>query len=172
MADPFIAEIRVFGFNFAPTGWALCDGQLMPIAQNTALFSLLGTNFGGNGKSTFALPDLRDSFALGPGQGPGLTPRELGERSGAANVTLRPQEMPAHSHVLAATASATTGGPAGATLAPPAGGAATYRIPGAMAPMADSSLGQTGGDQPHENRPPYLALNFCIALQGVYPPRG
>lgn len=171
MADPFVAEIRVFGFNFAPTGWAFCDGQLLPISQNTALFSLLGTNYGGDGKSNFGLPDLRDSFALGAGNGPGLTPRGVGERGGQATVVLGTAAMPAHSHPLMATAAATTGSPSGAALAPPVTGAATYRIPGVVAAMAANSTSLTGGGQPHENRQPLLSLNFCIAMQGIFPPR-
>lgn len=171
MADPFVAEIRMFGFNFAPSGWALCNGALIPISQNTALFSLLGTTYGGDGRTTFSLPNLQSAFAIGPGQGPGLSPRELGETGGSANVTLLESEIPSHTHPLRATLSATTGNPAGATLAPTANGASAYRIPGATAAMAPSALLSTGGSQPHENRQPYLGLNFCIALQGVFPPR-
>lgn len=171
MADPFVAEIRMFGFNFAPSGWALCNGALIPISQNTALFSLLGTTYGGDGRTTFSLPNLQSAFAIGPGQGPGLSPRELGETGGSANVTLLESEIPSHTHPLRASLSATTGNPAGATLAPTANGASAYRIPGATAAMAPSALLSTGGSQPHENRQPYLGLNFCIALQGVFPPR-
>lgn len=171
MADPFVAEIRMFGFNFAPSGWAMCNGALIPISQNTALFSLLGTTYGGDGRTTFSLPNLQSAFAIGPGQGPGLSPREIGETGGSANVTLLESEIPSHTHPLGATLSATTGNPAGATLAPTANGASAYRIPGATAAMAPSALLSAGGSQPHENRQPYLGLNFCIALQGVFPPR-
>jgi microcystin-dependent protein len=171
MSDPFVAEIRMFGFNFAPKGWAACNGQLLPISQNTALFSLLGTNFGGDGKVTFGLPNLGDRFALGVGQGPGLTTRDVGEVGGSSSVSLIGTEMPAHSHALLAGASAQTDSPAGAALAPPAAGALAYRIPGSQVAMAADSTGAAGSGQPHENMPPYLAVNFCIAMQGIFPPR-
>lgn len=171
MSDPFIGEVRLFGCNFAPTGWAACDGQLMPIAQNTALFSLLGTAFGGNGVSNFALPDLRGRVALGTGAGSGLTPRQQGEAGGSATVTLQPTHMPAHTHGLMAGLSATGNSPELSSLAPTATGALAYRVPGGLVPMAGSALAVAGGSQPHENRPPMLALNFCIALQGIYPAR-
>ncbi len=172
MSDPFVAEIRVLPFNFAPTGWASCDGQLMPISQNTALFSLLGTTYGGDGKSTFALPDLRGSFAMGPGQGPGLSPRDLGQPVGRATVALLPSEMPGHSHALRAGSTPGSTSPAGNALAPTASGASVYRAAGAAAPMAGAAIGAAGSSQPHENRQPYLALTFCIALQGIFPSRG
>ena len=172
MADPFIAEIRMFGFNFAPRGWARCDGQLLPLAQNTALFSLLGTTYGGDGRSTFGLPNLAGSFAVGSGQGPGLSDRQLGESGGTANVSLTASQMPQHSHGLRGTASPDANSPVGAALAPTATGAPAYRIPGALTPMAGSSLAVSGQSAPHENRQPFLALMFCIALQGVFPPRG
>lgn len=171
MSDPFLAEIRVFGFNFAPRGWASCDGQLLPISQNTALFSLLGTNFGGDGRVTFGLPNLQNRFALGAGNGPGLSPRVLGEDLGSASVSLLASHMPQHGHALNATASATATAPAGAALAPPANGSAAYRAPGSLSPMAADSLGSTGGGLPHENRQPYLGLMFCIAMQGIFPSR-
>ena len=172
MSDPFIAEIRIFGFNFAPQGWASCDGQLLPISQNTALFSLLGTTYGGDGRTSFALPNLARNFAVGAGQGPGLSDRQLGESGGTANVSLTTSQMPQHSHGLRGTASPDANSPAGAALAATATGAPAYRIPGALAPMAGSSLAASGQSAPHENRQPYLALMFCIALQGVFPPRG
>lgn len=171
MSDPFIGEVRLFGCNFAPTGWATCDGQLMPITQNTALFSLLGTYFGGNGVNNFALPDLRDRAAMGTGAGSGLTPRQLGEAGGSATVTLQPAQLPAHGHGLMAALSATGNSPELSALAPTATGAPAYRTPGGVVPMAGSALAPAGGSQPHENRQPVLALNFCIALQGIYPPR-
>jgi microcystin-dependent protein len=171
MSDPFVAEIRMFGFNFPPKGWASCNGQLLPISQNTALFSLLGTNFGGDGKVTFGLPNLGDSFALGVGQGPGLSDYQVGEVGGASSVTLLASEIPAHNHVLRAGASPVTDNPSGAALAPPAAGALAYRIPGNQVAMAGDSSSATGGNQAHENMPPYLAVNFCIAMQGIYPPR-
>lgn len=171
MADPFVAEIRMFGFNFAPRGWAFCNGQLLPLIQNTALFSLLGTTYGGDGRTTFQLPNLQSAFALGPGQGPGLSLRDLGETGGSASVTLLESEIPSHTHGMKASLSPTTGNPTGAALAPTATGASAYRIPGATAAMAPGALLSAGGSQPHENRQPYLGLNFCIALQGVFPPR-
>jgi microcystin-dependent protein len=171
MSDQFLAEIRIVGFEFAPTGWATCDGQVLPIQQNTALFSLLGTNYGGNGTSNFALPNLQDSFAIGAGQGSGLTPRAPGETGGSASVTLLQSQMPQHAHGLLATAAATTGAPAGAALATTATGAAAYRIPSSTVSMAPDALGPAGGAQPHNNRQPYSGLMFCIAMQGIYPPR-
>lgn len=171
MSDPFVAEIRVLPFSFAPVGWASCDGQLLPISQNTALFSLLGTYYGGNGKTTFALPNLVGRFAMGPGQGPGLSDRFLAEDTGQASVTLTAAEMPAHNHDLKAGSAGLAASPGGAMMAPPVNGASTYRAPGAPAPMAASMVGAAGGGQPHENRQPYLALMFCIAMQGIFPAR-
>jgi microcystin-dependent protein len=173
MADQFVAEIRIFPFNFSPTGWATCDGQILPISQNTALFSLLGVNYGGNGTSNFALPNLRDRFALGAGNGPGLTPRTQGDTGGAANVTLTSAHLPAHSHGLTAAATPpTTSSPSGTLPAATADGSAAYRPSGALTPMAAAAISPAGGSTAHENRQPYLALNFCIALQGIFPPRG
>jgi len=172
MADPFVAEIRIFPFNFAPRGWAFCDGQLMPISQNTALFSLLGTTYGGDGKSTFALPNLRGRSPLQHGQGPGLSMRWLGESGGTAEVTLTTTQVPSHGHGLLASTSATSSNPASGSLANVANGAAAYRMPGtATKLMAADNVATAGGDLPHNNRSPYLALNFCIAMQGVYPQR-
>jgi len=171
MADPFVAEIRMFGFNFAPRGWAFCNGQLMPIAQNVALFSLLGTNYGGDGRSNFGLPNLQAASPINAGQGPGLSDRQVGETGGAASVALLDAQVPSHGHALRATASATTGDPAGAALAPLASGEVYRAAPAATALMGADALSAAGGSQPHNNRQPYLALNFCIALQGVFPPR-
>lgn len=172
MSDPFLGEVRIFGCNFPPVGWASCDGQLMPLSQNTALFSLIGTFYGGDGRSTFALPDLRDSFAAGTGQGPGLTARELGEKGGSAAVTLLTTQMPLHEHALMSVSSATAASPAQLALAPTANAAVAYRAPGGLlGTMAASAVGLAGGTQAHENRPPALALNFCIALQGIFPSR-
>lgn len=171
MADPFLAEIRMFGFSFAPTGWAACDGQILPISQNTALFSLLGTTYGGDGKAVFALPNLMGSLPVGAGQGPGLSPRELGEQGGQAAVALTVAQMPAHQHGLRGTSSPDGKTPAAAALAPTANGAPAYRLPGATTAMAGGSLAVSGQSAPHENRPPSLVLMFCIALQGVYPQR-
>lgn len=176
MADPFVAEIRIFPFNFAPKGWAWCDGQLMPLSQNTALFSLLGTTYGGDGKSTFALPDLQGRAPMHPGQGPGLSLHDLGETGGSETVSLLESEIPAHSHALMASAStANRTAPAGNTFARVASGGTPY-IAGSPAPpltnMAPEALAPAGGDQPHNNMMPYLTFYFCIALQGVFPPRG
>ena len=175
MADPFLAEIRIFPFNFAPKGWAFCDGQILPISQNTALFSLLGTTYGGDGKSTFALPNLQGSAPMQPGQGQGLSLRDLGEMSGVESVTLLVSEMPIHTHQFRAH---------GIDIATPNAGDPT-RVLGASANanlyqtnaaanivlMAPQALPPAGGGLPHNNMQPYLTLNFCIALQGVFPQR-
>ncbi|HMM66071.1 MAG TPA: tail fiber protein [Dokdonella sp.] len=173
MADPFVAEIRIFPFNFAPRGWAWCDGQLLPISQNTALFSLLGTTYGGNGASNFALPNLQGRAPMHPGQGPGLSLHDLGENGGSETVTLLESEMPAHAHALSAQAvPADSPNPQSAVHARVIG-ATPYRPPAgaALVAMSDQALAPIGGDQPHNNMQPYLTLNFNIALQGVYPPR-
>lgn len=175
MADPFVAEIRIFPFNFAPSGWAFCNGQLLPISQNTALFSLLGTTYGGNGKSNFALPNLQGNVPLGPGQGPGLSNRVLGESAGSATVTLLASEMPSHNHSLvAANEAAISNLPTGNLPARPFGRGSNLYTTATSPPatMATEAIVQTGSSQPHNNLMPYLALNFCIALQGVFPPRG
>ncbi|GGK85742.1 phage tail protein [Deinococcus radiotolerans] len=173
MSDPFVAEIRIFPFNFPPRGWALCNGQLLPISQNTALFSLLGTTYGGDGKSTFALPDLQGCAPMHPGQGPGLSQHDLGETDGAETVTLLESEIPAHTHTLMAQINpANSKDPNGNVLARPVGGT-TYAAPNAGPPinLSPSALAPAGGSQPHNNMQPYLTANFCIALQGVFPPR-
>ena len=173
MADPFLAEIRIFPFTFAPTGWAFCDGRLLPISQNTALFSLLGTYYGGDGKSTFALPDLQGNAAMHPGQGQGLSLRDLGEIGGAEAVTLLVSEMPIHNHTLMASAEeANDDDPAQATWAN-SPGVPLYqpRNAGNFVNLAFQALPPAGGGLPHNNMQPYLTLNFCIALQGVYPAR-
>jgi microcystin-dependent protein len=171
MADPFVAEIRIFPFNFAPKGWAWCDGQLLPLSQNTALFSLLGTTYGGNGKSNFALPDLQGRAPMHPGQGPGLSLHDLGETGGSETVTLLESEIPAHSHNLVASeGDALERIPAGQLLA---GGVSisAYQTPGPLTQLSPNSVSPAGGDQPHNNMQPYLTFYFCIALQGVFPPR-
>ena len=175
--DPFVAEIRIFPFNFAPKGWAFCDGQLMPISQNTALFSLLGTFYGGDGKSTFALPDLQGRSAMHPGQGQGLSQRFLGEEGGEETVTLLVSEIPLHTHALMATTSpSTTTLPAADTSFGRSGGGSFYKANsptpfGPTTAMAPQALPPAGGGLPHNNLQPYLTLNYCIALQGVFPAR-
>ncbi len=172
MADPFVAEIRIFPFNFAPRGWAWCDGQLLPISQNTALFSLLGTTYGGNGMSNFALPDLQGRAPMHPRQGPGLSLHDLGETGGSETVTLHESEMPLHSHQLRANVLdiADTNVVSGdASLALSTSGTLYQDTPNAIG--APESLAPAGGDQPHNNMMPYLTFYFCIALQGVFPPR-
>jgi microcystin-dependent protein len=171
--DPFVAEIRIFPFNFAPKGWAFCDGQILPISQNTALFSLLGTTYGGDGKSNFALPNLRGNAPMHPGQGPGLTLHDLGETGGSDTVTLLESEMPSHPHGLRAVVdSGDVSLPQqGAVLAATTGATGYVAPTPPLTPMSGSSLAPAGNDQPHNNMQPYLTLSFCIALQGVYPPR-
>jgi microcystin-dependent protein len=171
MADPFVAEIRIFPFNFAPKGWAFCNGQLLPLSQNTALFSLLGTTYGGNGQSNFALPDMQDNVPMHPGQGPGLSLHDLGETGGSDTVALLESEIPSHSHSFKTLASVGDDpSPAQNTLSRATGHYQTTTNQNLVS-MADSAIAAAGGDQPHNNLMPYLTLNFCIALQGVYPPR-
>ena len=175
MADQFVGEIRIVPFNFAPVGWALCDGQLLAISQNTALFSLLGTYYGGNGTSNFALPNLQGSAPMNQGNGAGLTPRILGEVGGETAVTLLVSAMPSHTHT-AKNAAASNAGTPGPTVT--FGGGGRGKAP-AYAPASTQNAAQlmqravslTGGNQPHNNMPPYLTLNFVIALQGIFPPR-
>jgi microcystin-dependent protein len=171
MSDPFVAEIRIFAGNFAPTGWATCDGQLMPISQNTALFSLLGTFYGGDGKSTFALPNLAGSAPIGQGQGPGLSLRSLGEVGGETTVTLLGTEMPAHNHsVLASNQIGTDRTPQGEDLAR-SKGMNLYGPSGTIVPLASQATTSAGSSLPHNNLQPYLAMTFIIAMQGIFPPR-
>jgi microcystin-dependent protein len=168
VSEPFLGEIRMFGFNFAPAGWAQADGQLLSIAQNTALFSLLGTQFGGDGTSTFALPDLRGRVANSQGPGPGLTNRVVGQNGGAETVILTTAQMPNHTHPLEAnSAPATTRNPAGAVLAHAASN--TYSTAANEIGMNPAAIGPTGSSQPVGVLPPFLTLNFCIALQGIFP---
>ena len=174
MADPFVAEIRIFPFNFAPKGWAWCDGQLLPLSQNTALFSLLGTTYGGNGQSNFALPDLRGRAPMHPGQGPGLSLHDLGETGGSETVTLLQSEIPSHTHTIRAnngdgisptpTSNVSSGPGADRDLF-------LYKDGTANGVMNANASGITGGSVPHNNMQPYLTFYFCIALQGVFPPR-
>jgi microcystin-dependent protein len=183
MAEPFVGQITLFGCNFAPRNWALCAGQLLAISQNTALFSLLGTNYGGNGTSNFALPDLRGRTPLSYGQLPGGQEYVIGEQGGVESVILVNLEMPAHTHQFVATTGvASTVTSAGnqfgqGQLGNPQRGlskALTYSTGGtgaAMTPLNPASLSPSGTSSPHENRQPYLALNYCIALTGIFPPR-
>ena len=184
MSDPFIGEIRSFGFNFAPRGWAFCAGQLLSISQNTALFSLLGTTYGGNGTTTFALPDLRGRSALHAGSGPGLSAYALGEVTGQETETVLTTQMPSHTHVVSISTN-TVPNPHLSSV-PAAGNWASeyedigstqflkmYKPPPAGVPvtMAPQTLGLTGGGQPHANQQPYLTVNYCICMNGVFPAR-
>jgi len=181
MTSPFVAEIRMFGFNFPPTGWAYCNGQLLPLSQNTALFSLVGTFYGGDGKSTFALPNFQGNCAVGQGQGAGLQDWFIGQEQGSQTVTLLTTEIPAHQHFLtASTANGSTQSANGSQLARGFKGnlqsSNTSKMYSAAAPNTtmrpQDATALTGGSLPHNNMMPYLTLNFCIALQGIFPPRG
>ena len=172
--DPFVAEIRIFPFNFAPRGWAWCNGQLLPLSQNTALFSLLGTTYGGDGKSTFALPNLQGRAPMHPGQGPGLSLHDLGETSGSETVTLLQSEIPNHPHTMRAnTDFADLQVPSPARSIARSQNANAYKAPAGqpVVQLNPGALAPAGGDQPHNNLQPYLTLYFNIALQGVFPPR-
>ena len=174
MSDPFVAEIRIFGGNFAPSGWALCNGQLMPISQNTALFSLLGTWYGGDGKSTFALPNLMGSGAINQGQGPGLTSRSLGETGGSQTVQLLQQELPLHNHFIqGSTENATLKQPSPTEFLGRSKAGTIYQSNIAnLVLMNAQTLAFTGNSLPHNNMQPYLTLTYIIALQGIFPQRG
>ncbi|UCH24902.1 MAG: phage tail protein [Trueperaceae bacterium] len=172
MSDPFIAEIRIFAGNFAPRNWAFCNGQLLPIAQNTALFSLIGTTYGGDGRTTTALPNLKGRAPMHPGRGPGLTSRRLGEKGGVEAVTLTEAQMPNHTHTM--TASPNPGeeaDPAGNSLARSVGGSVYSTNTTNLVSLASQPLPATGGNQAHNNLQPFLVLNFIIALQGTFPSR-
>jgi microcystin-dependent protein len=173
MADNFVGEIRLFPFNFAPTGWAMCDGQILPISQNTALFSLLGTQFGGNGTSNFALPNLQGTIPVGQGQGPGLSLYDIGESGGTATVNLSVSTIPSHSHSLpvSATAGRVNIPSPSAVLGATGRGSPDVYAGSVTGSMSASSSGNAGGGQPHNNLMPYLVLNYCIALTGIYPSR-
>ena len=173
MSSPFVAEIRIFACNFAPTGWAKCNGQLLPISQNTALFSLLGTFYGGDGKSTFALPDMQGNAPIHQGQGNGLSERFLGEMSGVESVTLLNSEIPFHTHSAFGVNDIGEDRIPGPNegLASSTGGQ-LYAPNASLVQMAFQALAPAGGSLPHNNMMPYLVLNFCIAMQGVFPPRG
>lgn len=170
MTEPFLGQITIVGFNFAPRGWAQCGGQILPIQQNTALFSLLGTTFGGNGQTTFALPDLRGRAPMAFGNGPGLSQRPLGDTSGQETVALLSTEMPQHTHVVNASAArADRANAAGAQFAAAADD--TYATTTPANDLAPASLTPAGASAPHGNMQPYLALNIVIALQGIFPSR-
>jgi microcystin-dependent protein len=174
MSDQFLGEIRAFGFNFPPTGWAQCNGQLLTIAQNTALFSLLGTTYGGNGSTTFALPDLVGSVAMSHGQAPGLSLYDLGEMGGVDSVTLDTSEIPFHTHaVRGQTGIGNIQEPAATRSLARSGGATIYTSNTStnVVQMGFQSLGLAGSSLPHDNTSPVLVLNMCIALQGIFPPR-
>jgi len=174
MSEPFVAEIRIFAGNFAPRGWAFCDGQLLPVSQNTALFSLIGTTYGGDGRSTTALPNMKGRAPMQPGRGPGLTDRRLGQRGGVETVTLTEAQMPNHNHTLRSANS-----PFGGVQAPAANrtynrssGGNAYHAPSTnTVPLAEQAMSETGGSQAHNNMQPFLTMNFIIALVGLYPSR-
>jgi microcystin-dependent protein len=170
MSEPFVGQISIGGFNFAPRGWAQCNGQLMPIQQNTALFALLGTTYGGNGQTTYALPDLRGRAPMCFGNGPGLTPRPLGDVTGSESVALLPTEMPTHTHAVSAQSSrADRGNALGAQLAATADAIYSTSVPSST--LAPTSVSASGSGFPHNNMQPFLTLNFIIALEGIFPAR-
>ena len=173
MADPFVAEIRIFPFNFAPRGWAFCNGQLLPLSQNTALFSLLGTTYGGNGQSNFALPNMQGNAPMHPGQGPGLSLHDLGEIGGSEFVTLLESEIPAHTHTMRAhdIDLAELNAPSSNRSLAKSANMTAYTPAANLTNMSFQSLTPAGSTLPHNNMQPYLTLNFNIALQGVFPPR-
>jgi microcystin-dependent protein len=173
MADPFLGEVRMFAGNFAPVGWEFCNGQLLAIAENDALFSLLGTTYGGDGQNTFGLPDLRGRTPIHQGSGGGLTPRVPGEMTGTETVTLTSSQLPSHFHPVHATSGAgTTAVPTGASWAAASTGENQYSQATPNASMAAISTVAVGGGQPHDNMAPFQALSFIIALQGIYPTQG
>lgn len=173
MSDQFVAEIRMFGFNFAPRGWAFCNGQIMPISQNTALFSLLGTIYGGDGKNTFALPNMQGNAPLQQGQAPGLSLYALGEETGTPNVSLLQTEMPAHTHAFGAVSGlAERSNPSNNVYATADGENLYVTSAAGLTPMNPQMISVAGNGFPHNNMMPYLTLNFCIALQGIFPSRG
>ncbi|MBO1322966.1 phage tail protein [Acanthopleuribacter pedis] len=175
MVDPFLGEIRIFAGNFAPNRWAYCDGQLLTISQNDALFSLVGTTYGGDGRSTFALPDFRGRLVACQGTGPGLTPRAWGQKIGVESVTLTPEQLPSHNHPFqGTTATGNHHSPAGKVPAVPSAGGVFYEAHATadqLRALPPGSVGQTGGNAPHTNMMPALALHYIIALTGTYPSR-
>lgn len=176
MSEPFIGQVTIWGGNFAPRGWAFCDGTLLPIAPNTALFSVLGTTYGGDGRTTFGLPGLNGRAVVHPGNGPGLSAYRLGQSGGTSTVTLSPQQMAQHNHGFSGSSSETdeegTANPSNASLGTVEATAAMYGAPPPTALMNDAAAQSTGGGQPHDNEQPYLAMSYIIALVGLYPSRG
>ncbi len=170
--DVFIGTIMLFGFDFAPRGWAKCDGQLLPVSQNSALFSLLGTTYGGDGRTTFALPDLRGRVPLGAGHGAGLSMHAIGSRGGVESMTLMQANMPSHTHMLRASGQpGNSGNPAGNLLANTGATDLEYSDAGPSVTMSDSAISASGGNQPINNMQPHIAMNYCIALYGIFPSR-
>lgn len=170
MSEPFVGEVRMFAGNFAPRGWAFCDGQLLAVSQNDALFSLLGTIYGGDGRTTFGLPDMRGRVPLHAGSGPGLSPRRLGAKGGAENVTLTVNQLPSHSHSWqASTAAASNRTPSGNGLASPTGD--LYAAASNLTNLKTSTISNIGGSRSHSNLQPFLCINYIIALFGIYPSR-
>ena len=176
MSEPFTAEIRIFAGSFAPRGWAFCDGQLLPIDQNTALFSLIGTTYGGDGRTTTALPNMQGRAPMHPGRGPGLTARRLGQKGGVTDVTLTDAQVPAHTHsVNGSSEEAEFDGmssPAGALVGTVEGGSEAYGAATSLQTLSSSAVSNTGGGHAHNNLQPFLTMNFIIALTGLYPSRG
>ena len=172
MSEPFLGCISIFGFNFAPRGWATCSGQILPINQNQSLYSLLGTTYGGDGRTTFALPDMRGRVPIHAGSGSGLTPSSLGQRFGTERVTLTAAQIPAHSHTAnASTANSTAATPQGNLAAPTVAAFNVYGDAASLTPGAGGQLGESDGGAAHDDMQPYTVLNFCIALQGPFPSR-
>jgi microcystin-dependent protein len=171
MSDPLIGQIILFAGNFAPRGWAFCDGQLLPIAQNQALFSILGTMYGGDGRTTFALPDLRGRSPIGVGLGPGLQDRRQGEKGGQEQVALTTAQLPSHTHALTASTKAATSRFPREDRTLGKGSSKVYTKGGTPKTLDPSSVASAGGSQPHDNMPPYLAIRYIIALQGIFPSR-
>jgi microcystin-dependent protein len=173
MSEPFLAEIRIFAGNFAPRGWTFCEGQILSIAQNTALFSLLGTTFGGDGRTNFGVPNLKGSAPMHPGRGPGLTSRRLGERGGAESSTLSTSQMPNHGHTMGYSNETDDPlpSPPGNTLARSSGAFVYQQSATSMVALSPDAVGQAGGSQAHTNMQPFLTLNYIIALQGTFPSR-